>query len=133
MRIALAIMTWVVALVLSLTHLIDTAHVLLLAVCVTALCLAWPKEMNIGPRLPVLPFHTHLGARHDLSELSWSAFDRDGRPSPRVISRVRALAEDAPSLNFVREAIDTSSSPTFTQILSWLDAIDAEKENHDHA
>ncbi|MDR0848946.1 MAG: hypothetical protein LBN10_07900 [Propionibacteriaceae bacterium] len=132
MRIALTITTWVLALLLSLTHLIDTPHTLLLAVCVTALCLAWPEEMNSGPRLPVLPFHTHFGARRDLSELSWWAFDRDGRASARVVSRVRALAEDAPSLDPVREAIDTSSSPSFTQILSWLDAIDAEKESHDH-
>lgn len=46
---------------------------------------------------PEWPHRTHAaraGGRHDVSDLGWSVFSRDGRVTDRVVRRIRALAAE---------------------------------------
>ena len=120
---------WALALFLAIFSVLDLVHCLLLAGCATALLVAWPHSLPPPPRLPDLPHHTHLGARRDLADLSWSATERDGSASVRALSRVRALA-DATGVDTVRHEIDHDPSPSLPQVFNWLDSID-EKVKYD--
>jgi|GEM_PF-5094401 len=124
-RIVLAGLSWIVAILLALTSVLDTAHAVLLAGCVTALTVIWPPAVPASPRLPELPFHSHPGGRRDLSDLSWSAFERDGRVSAKVVARVRAVAQSAIADEPQLPAIDATRSPTPAQVLDWLDLIES--------
>ncbi|GHH77539.1 hypothetical protein [Promicromonospora soli] len=46
------------------------------------------------PEWPHRASATRAGGRHDVSDLGWAAFSRDGRVTDRVVRRIRALAAD---------------------------------------
>jgi len=122
-KVVLTCLTWVLALALILTRTLDPVHATLLAGCATAIILLWPGILPDIPRLPDLPHHSHPGARRDLSNLSWSTFEMDGRVTPKVQARIRALTEGRPHLDSLRDVIDETPHPTPTQVLDWLDII----------
>jgi hypothetical protein len=123
-RVVPLALVWALALVSGLTHVLDPVHTLLLAACATAVTVVWPGPRALPPRLGDLPRHTHPGGRRDLSDLSWAAFERDGRVSDRVVARVRTLAL-ATNLDPVVQAIDATRGPSPAQVTAWLDAIAA--------
>jgi len=120
---------WGVALLLAVFGVLDLVHCLLVAVCVTALLVVWPHVLPDMPRLPALPHRLHPGARRDLSDLSWSVTDRDGRASAKALARVGALADSA-GLYALATTIGQTPSPSLNQVLDWLDSID-EKVKYD--
>ena len=120
---------WALAALLAVVGVLDLAHCLLAAACLTAVVVAWPRTLPEPPRLPMLPHHSHLGARRDLADLSWSATDPDGRVSAKAVRRVRALA-DISGLAGVQNEIEQVPSPGMTQVFHWLDSID-EKVKYD--
>jgi len=128
-RIVGACVVWAVTVLLAVFRVLDVVHCLLIAVCVTVLLIVWPQSVPSAPRLPDLPRHTHLGARRDLADLSWSATDPDGRASAKTLARVRELAR-ATGLDGVRGEIDQSASPSLNRVFRWLDSVD-EKVKYD--
>ena len=95
------------------------------------------------PEWPTTALAARAGGRHDVSDLSWSVFGRDGRVTDRVVRRVRALAADRlrahgvdPSDPAARpEAerllgahvvlqLSSRNPPTARTVRTWLDAID---------
>jgi len=117
-RVVGACVSWAIALLLAWLGVLDIAHCLLLAGCVTALLLVWPRVLPLPPHLPEIPHHSHPGARRDLSDLSWSVIDRDGRASTKALVRLRALTDFQ------------NPSPSPTEVLRWLDTLN-DKEKHD--
>ena len=128
-RIVGTSVVWAAAALLGAFHILDLVHCLLIAVCVTVLLIVWPQSVHAAPRLPDLPRHTHLGARRDLADLSWSATDADGRASAKALARVRQLTS-VTELDGVRGEIDQSPSPSLNRVFRWLDSID-EKVKYD--
>lgn len=120
---------WVLTALLAVFGILDLVHCLLLACCVTVVVIAWPRTLPETPVLPLPPHRSHLGARRDLADLSWSATDPDGRVSAKAVARVRALA-DISDLDGVRSEIEEVPSPGMTQVFHWLDSID-EKVKYD--
>jgi hypothetical protein len=88
---------WILALtaaaLLTLTRTLDPAHALLLPAAALTLHHLW-RALDDGDQAtwPEPPDETRHGARHDLSDLGWAAFTRDGRVSARVTRRVHAVA-----------------------------------------
>jgi len=122
-RFVAVVVAWVIAAVWAVFRMLDAPHSLLFAAVATAVIVAWPRYQADIPLLEPLPFRTHAGARSDLSHLSWIVLDRDGAVSPRAIARVRAVTEGRPSLDALRDTIDTTSHPTVTQVTKWIEII----------
>ena len=112
----------VIPVVLGLIRTLDWPHALLLAGCAMSLTLIWPPFLPDPPRLTPLPYHTHLGARTDLSDLSWTAIDRDGAISARAHDRVAQLATTT-GLDDLRRTIDATPTPSPAQVRAWLGTI----------
>ncbi len=126
-RVAAIAAVWAVSIVLALTRILDAPHCLLLAGAVTALIVAWPHGTTIESDLPELPLHSHPGGRRDLSELSWSLFDRSGRATPRIMARVTKLADEA-GLADLSRTIASKDNATLSELQRWLNLID----HHNH-
>ena len=123
-RVVAVVVAGAIALLLALTGVLDAPHATLLAACVAGIALAWPGVLPAPPALPDLPYHTHPGGRRDLSDLSWSALERDGTVSAKVLTRVESLATSA-GATALAHRIATTRSATPAQVLDWLDQIDA--------
>lgn len=61
-----------------------------------ALAVVWSATSTqvADPRWPRVAVEVRPGGRHDVSDLGWAVFGRDGRVTERVVRRVRALAVD---------------------------------------
>ncbi|PFG43188.1 hypothetical protein ATJ88_1872 [Isoptericola jiangsuensis] len=81
------------ALLLATTRTLDPTHALLLPLTALTATHLW-RHLDDGDQAtwPAPPDETRHGARHDLSDLGWAAFTRDGRVSARVTRRVHAIA-----------------------------------------
>ena len=122
--------SWVLALILGLFQVLDWPHLVLLAGCATALVLVFSHTDTASPHLPDLPLHSRPGARRDLSALSWSAIEREGYVSPAVVARVRVIAAADPGLEPLHRTIAASPRPSPSQVLRWLDTIEAARTSH---
>lgn len=131
-KIVVICIAWVLAAILIASSVLDPSHALLLAGCATGVILVWPRYLPSPARLADLPYHQHLGGRRDLSQLSWSVFERDGSVSPKARARVVALADDRPDLAGLAATIAGTNSPTPAQVQAWLDLIASDdKETND--
>ncbi len=119
---------WALALVVALTRTLDGAHAGLLAAVASGFVLAWPKDLPAEPRLPTLPAHSHQGGRADLSQLSWTAFDAEGRAADKAMARLGSLTEGSEALAGLRHQMESGPRPRSGQILRWLDLIDHQGE-----
>lgn len=88
---------WTLALaatvLLATTRTLDPTHAVLLPAAALALHHLW-QALDDGAQAdwPAPPDERRHGARHDLSDLGWAAFTRDGRVSARITHRVHHLA-----------------------------------------
>ncbi|MDR2897048.1 MAG: hypothetical protein LBV30_10450 [Propionibacteriaceae bacterium] len=75
----------------TLSGILDPAHVLLLAGALALPIIVWPQSVvDLNP-LPELPHHQRAGARGEPAALSWSAFERDGQATPATRQRIDVL------------------------------------------
>lgn len=118
---------WAIALLLALTRVLDAAHAVQIAAVVMALAFVWPTDTAVAAVLPPAPNHSHAGERAEVSHLSWSAIDIDGKVTSRVVSRVLSLASDNPSLEPLRRTIAETPHPTRGQVIGWLNEIDRDQ------
>jgi hypothetical protein len=114
-KAVLVVVVWAAAAGLALTRTLDLGHAGALAAIVTALALAWPDPAPPGPSLPDLPHLARPGARRDLSELSWSALERDGVLGYRALRRLHTLAGP--------DAAPPDQRLTPAQAVAWLDQL----------
>lgn len=143
--IAITVTAAVTAAGLAFWQIIDTWHAAAAAAVTVALAALWARtETTVAdPEWPHVVTEARAGGRHDVSDLSWSTFTRDGRVTERVVRRVRALAADRirahgvdPSdpaalpeverllgARVVRQLM-SREAPTARTLQSWLDAIE---------
>lgn len=95
------------------------------------------------PEWPHTFVEARAGGRHDVSDLGWSVFGRDGFVTDRVVRRVRALASDRLRAHGVDPAdprarpdaerllgatvlrqLTSGQPPTARTVQTWLDAIE---------
>lgn len=92
-------LTLLVALVaggLAWWSVVDVWHAAAATALTCAVTVVWSAtESTVAdPEWPRTPVDARPGGRHDVSELGWSVFGRDGLVTDRVVRRVRALAAD---------------------------------------
>lgn len=142
---AITVTAVVVAAGLAFWQIIDPWHAAAATAVTLALAALWSRtgDADADPEWPHVVTEARAGGRHDVSDLSWSTFTRDGRVTERVVRRVRALAadrvrahgvdpsdpaatEDVERLLGARVVRGLSSrhAPTARTLQSWLDAIE---------
>ncbi|PUB26204.1 hypothetical protein C8K30_106293 [Promicromonospora sp. AC04] len=125
--------------IISLWHAIAAV-----ALAVAASVLWSGTEATVDdPQWPPVAIEARAGGRHDVSDLGWSVFGRDGLITDRVVRRVRALAADRlrahgvdPSDPAARPDAErllgarvhrqllSHAPPTARTMQTWLDAIE---------
>lgn len=77
-------------------NVVDPWHAAAAAAVATAISILWAATdtNTTDPEWPHLPLEARAGGRHDVSDLGWSVFGRDGHVTDRVVRRIRALAAD---------------------------------------
>jgi hypothetical protein len=126
-------------------NVVDPWHAVAAAAVATATSILWSATDSTiaDPEWPPLLVQARAGGRHDVSELGWSVFGRDGHVTDRVVRRIRALAADrlrahgidpsdpaaepeAERLLGARVVCQLKSRqpPTARTVQTWLDAID---------
>ncbi len=142
---------------LAYWNVLDPWHAVAAAAVASAISILWSAtEATIpDPEWPHLPIEARAGGRHDVSDLGWSVFGRDGRVTDRVVRRIRALAADRLRAHGVDPSdpaaepdaerllgarvlrqLKSRQPPTARTVQTWLDAIDrlgaapTTEENH---
>lgn len=125
--------------VLGLSH---AAAAVALACTISVLWAATDTTTD-DPEWPRTVTEARAGGRHDVSDLGWSVFGRDGFVTDRVVRRVRALAADRLRAHGVDPAdprarpdaerllgaavlrqLMSGQPPTARTVQTWLDAIE---------
>ncbi|MCF4120842.1 hypothetical protein L1785_07605 [Antribacter sp. KLBMP9083] len=127
------------------TGLLDPWHAFAAGGLVTTLAIVWTATGTPvdDPAWPRRTEEVRPGGRHDVSDLGWSTFGRDGRVTDRVVYRVRALADrrlrllgvdpDDPAQRpeverllgaRVLAQMTSRQPPTARSLQAWLDAVD---------
>ncbi|MDR7380571.1 hypothetical protein [Promicromonospora iranensis] len=145
-RIAtITVVTALAAAGLVFWSVIDPAHAYAATALAAALSILWSATdaTTDDPEWPQLFVVARAGGRHDVSDLGWSVFGRDGHVTDRVVRRIRALAADRlrahgvdPSdpdsepdaerllgARVVRQ-LKSRQPPTARTVQTWLDAIE---------
>lgn len=143
--VAVTIAAVLVTAALAFWQIVDLWHAAALATVVVAATALWSRTGSVveDPGWPRVPTTARAGGRHDVSDLSWSTFGRDGRVTDRVVRRVRALAADRlrahgvdPSDPTAKAEIErllgarvvaqlaSRQSPTARTLQTWLDAVE---------
>ncbi|GAB2484461.1 hypothetical protein GCM10027063_28030 [Promicromonospora xylanilytica] len=129
-------------------HIVDLGHAAAAATLATATSILWSAtEPTTGsttdPEWPRTPVEARAGGRHDVSDLGWSVFGRDGHVTDRVVRRIRALAADRLRAHGIDPAdpaaqphaerllgarvlrqLKSGQPPTARTVKTWLDAIE---------
>jgi hypothetical protein len=126
-------------------NVVDPWHALATAAVATAISILWSATDTTtpDPGWPDLHIEARAGGRHDVSDLGWSVFGRDGHVTDRVVRRIRALAADRLRAHGVDPAdpaaepdaerllgarvlrqLKSRQPPTARTVQTWLDAID---------
>jgi len=126
-------------------HVVDPWHALATVVLAGATSILWSATDTTtdDPEWPRTAVQARAGGRHDVSELGWSVFGRDGHVTDRVVRRIRALAADRLHAHGVDPAdpaarpqaeqllgatvvrqLTSGHAPTARTVQSWLDAIE---------
>ena len=138
-------------------NVVDPWHAVATAAVATAISILWSATdaTTPDPEWPHLPIEARAGGRHDVSDLGWSVFGRDGHVTDRVVRRIRALAADRLRAHGVDPSdpaaepdaerllgarvlrqLKSRQPPTARTVQTWLDAIDrlgaapTTEENH---
>ncbi|WP_125775964.1 hypothetical protein [Antribacter gilvus] len=133
------------AVLAAVTRWLDPWHALTLA-CVIVSVVGLAKATEQREDDPQWPRHTEAvraGGRHDVSDLGWSTFGRDGLVTDRVVDRVREIArarlrvlgvdpsDPAQQAEIERllgpavvAGLSSRTPPTARTLQTWLDAID---------
>ncbi|MEV0891146.1 hypothetical protein [Promicromonospora sp. NPDC050262] len=143
--IAITVTAGIAAGGLAFWQVIDPWHAAAATAVTVALAALWARTDNAvaDPEWPHVVTEARAGGRHDVSDLSWSTFTRDGRVTERVVRRVRALAADRvrahgvdptdpdalPDVERLLGArvvrqLTSREAPTARTLQSWLDAIE---------
>ncbi|WP_020015293.1 hypothetical protein [Promicromonospora sukumoe] len=143
--VAVTVAAGLVAAGLAFWQIVDLWHAAALAAVVVAATALWSRTGPVveDPGWPRVPTTARAGGRHDVSDLSWSTFGRDGRVTDRVVRRVRALAADRlrahgvdPSDPAAKAEVErllgarvvaqlaSRESPTARTLQTWLDAVE---------
>jgi hypothetical protein len=129
-RITVSAIAWILAVAAAFCRVIDPGHAVILAAALTAILLALPREQLEQYDLDRVPDRPHPGGRHDLTDLSWSAFDRTGHATGTLRKRLSALCSGNPGLDPVRAQIESKRLADENRVLTWLKIIE-EKRSHD--
>jgi hypothetical protein len=126
-------------------NVVDPWHAVAATAVATAISILWSAtDATVpDPEWPHLPIQARAGGRHDVSDLGWSVFGRDGHVTDRVVRRIRALAADRLRAHGVDPTDPTAEPeaerllgarvlrqlrsrqpPTARTVQTWLDAID---------
>lgn len=126
-------------------HVVDVWHAVatVALACATSILWAATDATTGDPEWPRTVVGIRAGGRHDVSDLGWSVFGRDGHVTDRVVRRIRALAADRLRAHGVDPADPTATPdaerllgatvlrqltsgrpPTARTVQSWLDAIE---------
>ncbi|MFD6141405.1 hypothetical protein [Promicromonospora sp. NPDC060271] len=138
-------------------NVIDPWHATAAAAVAAAISILWSATDSRAPdpEWPHLPIQARAGGRHDVSDLGWSVFGRDGHVTDRVVRRIQALAADRLRAHGVDPSdpaaqpdaerllgarvlrqLGSRRPPTARTVQTWLDAIDrlgaapTTEENH---
>ena len=139
------ILTALAATGLVIWQVVDLWHATAAATLATATSILWSatEHATSDPEWPRNPVEARAGGRHDVSDLGWSVFGRDGHVTDRVVRRIRALAADrlrahgidptdpaaepaAERLLGARvlQQLKSRQPPTARTVKTWLDAIE---------
>jgi hypothetical protein len=129
-------------------HIVDLGHAAAAATLATAMSILWSATEPTGPTTsdpewPRTAIEARAGGRHDVSDLGWSVFGRDGHVTDRVVRRIRALAADRLRAHGIDPAdpaaepdaerllgarvlrqLTSRQPPTARTVKTWLDAIE---------
>lgn len=130
---------------LTYWNILDPLHAITAATLTSTLSIIWSasEATTEDPTWPHTTTETRTGARHDVSDLGWSVFGRDGHVTDRVVHRIRTLAAKRLTAHGI-DPTDPAAHPdierllgpgTLRQLLSnqpptartvqrWLDAIE---------
>lgn len=94
--VTVTVLTGLAAAGLVWWNVVDPWHAAAATALACALTMLWAATENTvaDPEWPRTAVETRPGGRHDVSDLGWSVFGRDGLVTDRVVRRVRALAVD---------------------------------------
>ncbi len=108
----------VIAAGLAFWQVVDVWHAAAATAVTLAVTALWSRAGTVveDPEWPRTVTEARAGGRHDVSDLSWSTFGRDGRVTDRVVRRVRALATDRLRAHGVDPA-DPASLPDVERLL----------------
>ncbi|WP_454856124.1 hypothetical protein [Promicromonospora soli] len=130
---------------LVLWNVLGLPHAIAAAALASALSVLWAATATTtgDPEWPHTPLEVRAGGRHDVSDLGWSVFGRDGFVTDRVVRRIRALAADRLRAHDVDPAdpdarpdaerllgatvlrqLTSGQPPTARTVQTWLDAIE---------
>ena len=143
--VTVTILAGLVAAALGYWQIVDLWHAAAGAALTVAATALWSRTESVvqDPEWPRVPTTARAGGRHDVSDLSWSTFGRDGRVTDRVVRRVRALAADRLRAHGVDPSdpdskaeverllgarvvaqLASRESPTARTLQTWLDAVE---------
>ncbi|MFC8798404.1 hypothetical protein ACFT2C_11780 [Promicromonospora sp. NPDC057138] len=143
--VTVTVLAVLVAAGLVLWSVVDVAHALAAVALASTISVLWSAtEHPAGdPEWPGTVVEARAGGRHDVSDLGWSVFGRDGFVTERVVRRVRALAADRLRAHGVDPAdpaarpdaerllgaavlrqLTSGRPPTARTVQSWLDVIE---------
>ncbi|MFD2795298.1 hypothetical protein ACFS27_17190 [Promicromonospora vindobonensis] len=134
---------------LVIWQVVDPWHAAAAATLATATSILWSAtgsttgSTTSDPEWPRNPVEARAGGRHDVSDLGWSVFGRDGHVTDRVVRRIRALAADRLRAHGIDPAdpaaepdaerllgarvlrqLKSRQPPTARTVKTWLDAIE---------
>lgn len=143
--VTIAVLAGLGAAALVFWNIVDPWHAAAAAALAIALSIVWSAtESTTGdPEWPRIAVEARAGGRHDVSDLGWSVFGRDGHVTDRVVRRIRALAADRlrahgidptdpaaePDVERllgtrVLQQLKSGQPPTARTVQTWLDAIE---------
>lgn len=126
-------------------NVLDVPHAVAVVALACTLSVLWAATNTPAddPEWPRTHHEARAGGRHDVSDLGWSVFGRDGFVTDRVVRRIRALAADRLRAHGVDPAdpaarpdaerllgpdvlrqLTSGQPPTARTVQTWLDAIE---------
>lgn len=143
--VTVTVLTALAAAGLVFWHVLDPWHAAAAVALACATSVLWSATGTTvaDPEWPRTAEEIRAGGRHDVSDLGWSVFGRDGHVTDRVVRRIRDLAADRLRAHGVDPAdpaarpeaerllgatvvrqLMSGHPPTARTVQTWLDAIE---------